>query len=149
MIIDAAEKSKSTPAGQGIVYKIDIANMGNTVRTFSAEVSGLDWGSYRVDPSMAIVQPGSTGELFVYVSPNQDVIGQKTFTVNIKEGNNIVKQISFQANVEEADDEWDNVLTGLKIGFVVLLIILIILGIILAATKMGKKENEPLGESYY
>ncbi len=150
LIVDSTEKVKSTAAGQGVVYKIDIANMGASVRTFSAEVSGLDWGSYRVDPAMAIVQPGSTGELFVYVSPNQEVEGQKTFTVNVKEGNTVVKTISFQTNVGESDGEWDNVLTGLEIGFIVLLIILIILGIILAVTKMGKKDNnEPLGESYY
>ena len=150
LIVDSAEKTKSAEAGEGIVYKIDIANMGVNARIFTAEVSGLDWGSYRVDPTISIVQPGSTGEMFVYVSPNSDVTGQKTFTVNVKEGNNVVKQISFQTNVAEAKGEWDNVLTGLEIGFVVLLIILVILGIILAATKMGKKENEePLGESYY
>jgi len=150
LIVDATEKSKSTAAGQGVVYKVDIANMGSTVRTFTGEVSGLDWGSYRVDPALTIVQPGSTGELFVYVSPNQDVNGQKTFTMNVKEGNNVVKQISFQTNVIETEGKWDNVSTGLEIGFIVLLIILVILGIILAVTKMGKKENnEPLGESYY
>ena len=150
MIVDSAEKTKSVEAGEGIVYKIDLANLGVNARSFTAEVSGLDWGSYRVDPSISVVQPGSTSEMFVYVSPNADVIGQKTLTVNIKEGNNVVKQIIFQANVAEAQGEWDNVLTGLEIGFVVLLIILVILGIILAATKMGKKNNEePLGESYY
>lgn len=150
LIVDAAEKSKSTAAGQGVVYKVDIANMGSTVRTFTGEVSGLDWGSYRVDPALTIVQPGSTGELFVYVSPNQDVNGQKTFTMNVKEGNNVVKQISFQTNVIETEGKWDSVSTGLEVGFIVLLIILVILGIILAITKMGKKENnEPLGESYY
>src|SRR3989344_1782204 len=147
LIVDSAEKTKSVEAGEGIVYKIDLANLGVNARSFTAEVSGLDWGSYRVDPSISVVQPGSTSEMFVYVSPNADVIGQKTLTVNIKEGNNVVKQIIFQANVAEAQGEWDNVLTGLEIGFVVLLIILVILGIILAATKMGKKNNEePLGE---
>jgi len=150
LIVDAAEKIKTSEAGQGVVYKIDIANMGNTARSFTAEVTGLDWGNYRVDPSIAIVQPGSTGELFVYVSSNEDVIGQRTFTVNVKEGNNVVKQISFQANVAEAKDSWDNVLSGLQIGFIILLVILVILGIILAATKMGKKNSdEPLGEGYY
>jgi len=150
LIVDAAEKTKSTSAGQGVVYKIDIANMGNTVRSFTAEVTGLDWGSYRVDPTITIVQPGSTGELFVYVSSNEGVAGQKTFTVNVKEGSNVAKQISFQTNIVEARNNWDNMLGGLQIGFIILLVILVILGIILAATKMGKKNSdEPLGESYY
>ena len=150
VLVDSAETIKNTAAGQGVVYKIDIANMGSLARSFTAEVSGLDFGNYRVDPTLTVVQAGSSAEMFVYVSPNQDAVGQRAFTVNVKEGNEIVKQINFQMNIEEGKSEWGNVLTGLEIGFVVLLIILVILGIILAATRMGKKNGEePLGETYY
>jgi hypothetical protein len=151
VLFSATETSKTAEAGQGIVYKIDVANMGSNIRSFTAEVTGLDWGNYRVDPTITIVQPAGSAEMFVYVSPKEDVIGQRAFTVNVKEGNNVLKQINFQANIAEEKGEWGNVLTGLEIGFVVLLIILVILGIILAATRMGKKETseEPLGESYY
>ena len=151
VIVESAETSKSVEEGQGIVYKISIANLGSNPRSFIAEISGLDWGNYRVDPMPAVVQAGGSAEMFIYVSPNENAEGQRAFTVNVKEGNNVVKQINFQANVGDANGEWSNVLTGLKIGFIVLLIILVILGIILAATRMNKKENneEPLGESYY
>ena len=149
-IVESAEKSISSESGQGIVYKIDIANMGSDAKSFTAEVSGLNWGNYRVDPTPVVVQAGSNGEMFIYVSPNEDVIGQNTFTVNVKEGSNVVKTINFEANISKEKSEWSNVLTGLEIGFVVLLIILVILGIILAVTRMNKKEDEePLGESYY
>ena len=89
--------------------------------------------------------------MFVYVSPSGEALGERAFTVNVKEGNTILEQINFETSIVESKSEWDNVLTGLEIGFIVLLIILVILGIILAATKMGKKEEaeEPLGESYY
>jgi uncharacterized membrane protein len=151
LMVESTETSKNVEAGQGIVYKVNIANLGNSARSFTAEISGLDWGNFRVDPMPVIVQAGGSSEMFVYVSPNNDVIGQKAFTVTVKEGNNVIKQFNFQANVAEARGNWDNVLTGLEIGFVVLLIILVILGIILAATRMNKKEDseEPLGESYY
>lgn len=150
VLVSSIETSKSVEAGQGIVYKIDIANMGSNARSFVVEVAGLDWGNYRVDPTITIVQEGSSAEMFVYVSPNSDVAGQRTFAVNVKEGNNVVKQFSFQANITEGKSEWGNILTGLQIGFVVLLVILVILGIILAATRMGKKDDEePLGETYY
>jgi len=149
-IVESAEKSISSESGQGIVYKIDIANMGSDAKSFTTEVSGLNWGNYRVDPTPVVVQAGSNGEMFIYVSPNEDVIGQNTFTVNVKEGSNVVKTINFEANISKEKSEWSNVLTGLEIGFVVLLIILVILGIILAVTRMNKKEDEePLGESYY
>tara|TARA_Y100000034_G_scaffold136311_1_gene212127 strand:+ start:1159 stop:2466 length:1308 start_codon:yes stop_codon:yes gene_type:complete len=151
VLVDATETMKSTEAGQGVVYKIDIANMGSLARSFTAEVAGLDWGNFRVDPTLTVVQAGSSAEMFVYVSPNEDVTGQRTFTVNVMEGNDVVKQINFQMEIGESRSEWGNVLTGLEIGFIVLLIILVILGIILAATRMGRKEesDEPLGETYY
>jgi len=149
VLVSATEISKSAEAGQGIVYSISIANMGSEAMQFTAEVNGLDWGNYRVDPIVTIVQAGSSSEMFVYVSPNEGVEGQKAFTVNVKEGNNVIEQVNFQANISEGK-RWDGVLTGLEIGFVVLLIILVILGIILAATRMGKKDDEePLGETYY
>jgi len=151
VLVSAVETSKSVEAEQGIVYEVDIANMGVNARIFTVEINGLDWGNYRIDPMPVVVQAGSSQKMFVYISPNEDVIGQKAFTVNVKEGNNVVEQLSFQANISESRSEWGNVLTGLEIGFVVLLIILVILGIILAATRMGKKEDneEPLGETYY
>lgn len=149
VLIDVTETSKSAIVGEGIVYSISIANMRSNAGTFTAEISGLDWANFRVDPIMTTVQAGSSGEMFVYVSPKEGVTGQKAFTVTIKEGNNIVKQFNFQANIIE-DSSWGGVLTGLEIGFVVLLIILVILGIVLAATRMGKKDDEePLGETYY
>ena len=151
LMIDSVEKTKSVDAEQGAVYIISIVNLGTGSKVFTADVTGLDWGNYRIDPMPVVVQGGSSADMFLYVSPKEDALGQKTFTVNVKEGNNIVKQITFQANIAESKGEWDNVLTGLEIGFIVLLIILVILGIILAATRMNKKGegNEALGESYY
>ncbi len=152
VLVSATETSKSVEAGEGIAYKIDIANLGTSLRSFTAEVNGLDQlANYRIDPTPVIVQAGSNGEMFVYVSPNEGVTGQKTFTVTVKEGNNVVKQVNLQLNVTESKSEWGNVLNGLQIGFVVLLIILVILGIVLAVTRMNKKDDddEPLGETYY
>lgn len=150
VLVDITETSKSVNTGEGVVYTISIANMGTDVRAFTADVNGLDWASYRVDPIVTNVQPGSSTEMFVYVSPKEGVEGQRTFTLNVKENGNVVKQFTLEANINEKS-EWGSVLTGLEIGFVVLLVILVILGIILAATRMGKKkdEEEPLGETYY
>ena len=150
VLVSAVETSKNVEAGQGVVYKIDIANMGSNSKSFTAEISGLDWGTSRVDPSLTVVQAGVNSEMFVYISPNEGTIGQKVFTVDVKEGNNVIKQISFQANIAESKNEWGSVLTGLEIGFIVLLVILVILGIVLAVTRMGRKDDdEPLGETYY
>jgi len=63
----------------------------------------------------------------------------------------VIKTLNLEVSSNEGESEWSNVLNGLAIGFLVLLIILVILGIIFAATKMSKKDSgeEALGESYY
>ena len=69
-------------------------------------------------------------------------------------GSAIVKEFDLTANVTAFQSSASDIKEGLQIGFAVLLVILIILGIILAAKKIGKSDNyeEPLmdeGETYY
>jgi|SRR3989344_2372046 len=149
-VVSALQSAQSVEMGEGAVYTINVANLGNDVATLTAEVSGLDnFANYRVDPATVNVQAGSEAEMFVYVSPKE--LGQKSFTVKVMQGGNVIKTLNLEVSSNEGESEWSNVLNGLAIGFLVLLIILVILGIIFAATKMSKKDSgeEALGESYY
>lgn len=156
-VIDVANKVKTVAQGESIVYKVDIANLGNSASTYSAEVVGLDaWATSSVDPGFVLVQSGNTGEIYVYVSAKADATtGQHMFTVKVKEGSTVVKEINLEANVtpKVVSSTWGNVIKGLEVGFIVLLIILVILGIIIAITKMGRGSDETLsageGQTYY
>lgn len=159
-VIDVANKVKIIAQGESAVYKVDIANLGSQAKTYSAEVFGLDtWATARVDPSFILVQAGNIGELYVYVSTMGDATtGQHMFTVKVKEGSDVVKEINLEANVTPktvTPSAWSNVIKGLEIGFIVLLIILVILGIIIAITKMKGTSEETLtsgtgeGQTYY
>ena len=158
-VIDVANKVKTVAQGESVVYKVDIANLGNSAKTYSAELFGLDtWATTsRIDPSFVLVQAGNVGELYVYVSASADATaGQHLFTVKVKEGSTIVKEINLEANVTPkaaTASSWGNIIKGLEVGFIVLLIILIILGIIIAITKMKGKSEETLtsgeGQTYY
>ncbi|MFH1209688.1 MAG: hypothetical protein V1663_02785 [archaeon] len=158
-IIAAATSSKSIAQGEGVVYTIDLANLGDSSKVYTAEVTGLDtWATYRIDPSVVTVSAGDNGQLYIYVSAKDDAaLGSHMFTVKVKENGESVKDINLSANVSgetEQAGQWDNIITGLEIGFIVLLIILVILGLIIAIGKMTKKEGteEPTsgsGETYY
>ncbi|MBL7147329.1 MAG: hypothetical protein ISS82_00710, partial [Nanoarchaeota archaeon] len=157
-VIDVANKIKTIAQSESVVYKIDIANLGNSAKTYSLEVLGLDtWATSRVDPSFTLVQAGNTGELYIYVSAKADATtGQHLFTAKVKEGSIVVKEINLESNVTPktvAPSAWGNIIKGLEVGFIVLLIILVILGIIIAITKMKSKPEETLGtgegQTYY
>ena len=80
------------------------------------------------------------------------------FTVRVKEDSSIAKEINLEGNVVALAQEskmgaLENVKTGLQMGFIVLLIILVILGIIILATKAGRRRNAEEGkddtQTYY
>ena len=158
-IIEATVSSKSIAQGEGVVYTIDLANLGDSSNVYTVEVTGLDtWATYRVDPSLTTIAASGTGQLYIYVSAKENAaLGSHMFTAKVKENGETVKDINLEANVSEkgkAVGAWDNIITGLEVGFIVLLIILVILGLIIAIGKMGKKEGaeEPVsteGQTYY
>src|SRR3989338_8672785 len=143
--------------GKGIVYKFMFANLGESSKTYSLEVSNVDqFGTYRVDPKAVTVTKDQTGELALFVAADEDAEpGINTFNVKVLEGGKVIKQVSLTANVKEgtvSSDPWANVRTGLEVGFFILLIILVILGLVIAARRIGRKDEieEPSnGQSYY
>ncbi len=162
-IISIDTTTQNINKGEGAVYKVMFANLGKDTKTYSLEVAGVEtWATSRTDPSFITVRPGETQDMFVYVSAKDDAgLGKHVFTIKIKSNNVVIKEINAEANVVgEAPSvtgaaSWDQVRRGLEIGFAVLLIILVVLGIILAITKLrGPRggEEEPgtaEGQSYY
>ena len=143
--------------GQGAVFKFMFANLGDATKTYSLDVTGVDkFGTYRVDPQAVTVAKDQTGDLALFVAADEDAQpGMKTFSVKVMEGAKVIKQVSLTADVTEgktAVDPWSNVRTGLEVGFFILLIILVILGLVIAARRIGRKDDleEPSNtQSYY
>ena len=132
-----------------------MANLGNEAKTFQFGTAGLEtWATSRVDPNLVTVQAGSTAEVFVYVSANDGAeLGAKTFSLRVLEDGAVVKEATLTANVVKKVDTLSSVKTGLEVGFIVLLIILVILGLVIAVSKMKGgddiEEPTPGGETYY
>jgi uncharacterized membrane protein len=140
------DKSTQTFAqGSGAVYTVMFPENAD----YTVEVDGIgSWGSVIIDEN--------EGQAYVFVSADEDATsGSYPFTVKVKAGSSIVRTFDLTANVTQfAESPVTDIKEGLQIGFAILLIILIILGIILAAKKIGKSDNyeETLmdeGETYY
>lgn len=151
--INVDTTTQTVQPGKGAVFKIMVTNLDNKAMTFTTDVAGVSsWGASRSDPATVTIAPDNSGEMFVYVSANENAqASTNPITLTVKSGNNIVKQIPVSVRVEGSASSatFSSLRSGLEIGFIVLLIVLVILGLILAARKLGGKDEEDGGKTYY
>lgn len=155
-LVNVDNTIQSAEAGQGAIYKVSIANLGREAQTFSVEALGVaGWGVTRVDPQNVLVGADKTGEAFVYVSPSENTQeGMKTFSLKVKDqAGNVVAEKALTLNVigstSPQEGSFGSFKKVLEVGFVALLAILIILGIVLVAKRLGGKEDSVEGQTYY
>ena len=139
-------KYQTTEAGKAIVYKVlfDNANVD-----YNVDVDGVNFGTVEVRME--------DDTAYIFVSVDEDTTaGSYDFTVKVLSGTATVKEFEVTANVVESSStaSYSDVKQGLEIGFAVLLVILVILGIILVAKKLGKGDDieEPVldeDQTYY
>ena len=155
-IVSVDTETKEVDQGNGVIYKFTLANLGSSTETYTVETSGLDtWATSRVDPALVTVAPDSTGELFVYVSANEDAVaGLHMFNVKVKSGDTIAKEFNLGADVKEvAKASKLSLASILWIVFALLVIVVVVLGVILLV-KRSKEDNaeEPTtteAQTYY
>ncbi len=154
-VINVDTKTQEITQGEkGVVYRITLANLGDSAETYNLEVSDVGtWGTARVDPSLVTVQKDSTGEAFVYVAANENAVeGLHVFTVEVNKDGQTVKEITLTADVKEGKSGLE-LTQALWIVFGVLVLIVIVLGIVLLIKKSGEEETEEPsmteGQTYY
>ena len=134
-----------TSAGKAIVYKVLLENPNVD---YTVEVNGLDFGTYEVRTE--------EDTAYVFVSVDEDAKNAEyTFNVLVKAGTNVLEDFEVTTKVADGrSGSAGDVKQGLEIGFAVLLVILVILGIILVAKRLGKGDEieEPMldeDQTYY
>jgi len=160
--------SKEVKAGVESVFKVMVANLGDESAVYSVDVTGAElWASTRVEPAMVTITPESTGEMYLYVKPKTDyeAAGKHSFTFKVKSGDAIVSEKTLTADVTGTEsapststttDETGNFASlknALVIGFGVLVVLLVILGLIIAFNKMNRDDEDEIptseGQAYY
>ena len=150
-VISVDSETKQVQSGESIVYKIMFANLGQDAKTYTIELSNIDFAVARVDPAVLTINPDQTAEAYIYLSVDKNAReGMHLFNVNVKSGNQLVKEFNLGSDVNAgADVDAKNVL---EVVFVVLLVVLIILGIVVIVKRLGKgrePEESTGGQSYY
>ncbi len=156
-MISVDATSKSVDAGSEVVYKVMFANFEQEKIVYSAEVTGVGtFATALVDPAFVTIQPDETGELYVKLNTNDNAdAGKHAFTVKIKSAGKTVKEVNLEVDVQ-AKAGMGDLKSVLQIGFAVLAIILVILGLIIAFRKLREDEGEEesleepsAGQTYY
>lgn len=158
-VVGTDATSKAIKQGEEVAYKVTIANMGSKPQVYSLEVSGEKiWGSSRVDPAFLKVQNDATGEMYVYMRANSDApAGKNTFTLKVKADDTVVEEKTLTADVaakEAPTAQVGGLRNALIIGFGVLVVLLIIIGLIVLFNRMGREEEpgeipSSEGQAYY
>jgi len=116
-----------------------LANLDNYDRVYSLEVLGTEsWADVSLSPGFVTVSPNGAGELILSVRPK--VSGEHSFILNVKQDDEVLRDITLKTNVFERKQV--SVKNVLEVGFAVLIALLVILGLIVAFKKLGKKEEE-------
>ena len=137
--------------GEEAVFTVTFTNTYDSSKVYTIDVLGEDqWGSSTVDPSVVLVNGGSTEEVDVTVVANE--AGEYEFTLQVldDDGELVVEEnLELNAESSQSNNNW------LKILFIVIVVIIIIIILIVAFRKMGGDDEEDYdldskdGQTYY
>ena len=151
-ILSIGPESQEVAAGASAIYPLTITNTGDASKSYIISVDGVDFGTASVTPTnVAVVAGGESMTLFVRVTPREDATGRQAFTVSVKSGGKVLKQVPLMADVKagEADGgatDASRIKRAFEVGLVVLVVLLVILGLIIGFNKLRGPENGKGGE---
>src|SRR3989338_642262 len=152
-IITVAADKQSAAKGSEAAYPIALTNAGAASKTYTIKADGGASLGLRVSQNLLLLEHGESEVFTVYASPKADAAaGDQMFTVAISSGDKVLKQLPLSINVQESKASGASKLkNGVQVGFVVLVILLVIIGLIIGFSKLRGDEAEEgkEGKEYY
>jgi len=154
-IITIGPETQDISKGGSAMYPVTIANQGAESKTYSISVNSADWAEFSVTPSnVLVVGAGESKAAYVSVSPGATAAGLQVFSVTIKSGESVLKQVPLRANIAGGASGiggLSKIKKALEVGLVILVVLLVILGLIIGFNKLKGSEEEEEGEekTYY
>ncbi|MDD5254122.1 MAG: hypothetical protein PHG05_03390 [Candidatus Nanoarchaeia archaeon] len=145
-LVNFDSTSNTAAVGEEVAYKVTIANLNQESGIYSVEVDGESlFANSRIDPVFVVVPGKGSASINIYLTAKDSAsAGQHPFVVKVLKSGELVREASLTLEVKEAEKPVSTQ-SYLVIGFIVLVVILIILGI---AVLVGRgKAEEP--RQYY
>ncbi len=138
------------------MYPITISNQGLDSKVYSISIDSADWADFTITPSnILVVGEGESKAAYVSVKPKPAATGLQLFSVTIKSGESVLKQVPLRANILgaatgiTAPTDLGRIKRILEIGLVILVVLLVILGLIIGFNKLKGSEEETEEEKTY
>lgn len=156
--LSVSSSSLSGEAGDATSFALTFANTGTDAVTYTVSVAGVDqWATTSVSPSVVVVESGETKDVTVTLTPKSDASGNYDFTVNVLDADGeLAQEVTMKMSVDQASSLLDDTSSLLKLGFVVVLVVVIVVGLVVAFRKLGDGDDgddellEPKdGKTYY
>jgi uncharacterized membrane protein len=143
-VVTVGASAAAVRSGERATFPVTVSNTGTSAATFTLETSGADWASVEVSPSNLLsVGAGESKTAFVHVAPDKGVSGKQSFTLDVKEGDVSLKQVSLTVDAKGND----TVLTGVVVAIVVIIVILVIIGIVVGVSRSNDDDEDE--KNYY
>ncbi|MDP3966297.1 MAG: hypothetical protein Q8Q04_02075 [archaeon] len=134
--------SQNVAVGEEASYSLLIVNPTDNVKIYRIVTDG---NVLSASQSVVAVPAGSSAT--VDVTGSSDKPGKFTYSVNVFDGNTLVKTIPLELNVE--GNASSNTIVVLTIVLAIIFLVLLVVLIVLLSRKPEKSTTEDFGESYY
>jgi len=146
-IVSATLESKTVKAGQEVIIKATITNIGTKTASYTINIA--DYGDFassaKLSKNTFTLTSGSSDEFRITLNLNNDATGENTFDIEVVSGNQLVTTQPVSINVE-SESLWGRLTGGSVsgggsnliwgIGFLNILLIVVI---IIVAIKVAKR----------
>ncbi|MDP3918799.1 MAG: hypothetical protein Q8Q35_02760 [Nanoarchaeota archaeon] len=145
-------------AGEDATFTLTFLNTGDRAESFTVDVQGISqWAESAVSPSSVLVDAGQTKDVTVSLAVDESASGINGFSVLVlNQQGRLIKDVSMSAEVAEADvGLLSDSGSMLKVGFIALIVLVIIVGLIIAFRRLNDDDDDddPLepkeGKTYY
>ena len=149
--------------GTEVVYRITLKNEGSGANAYTLSLDGGNWANLRLsEGNTFVLKPNEAKTVNIFVSTKSRISGTQLFFATVKSNDEILKQITFKANVVPVKKfliirsiffDWK---TMLMATLIVMVVVLVAIGLFYGIKDAAEKETaleepkrEPQVEAYY
>ncbi len=140
-------------AGKTKEFEVVIANPNDDSKPISLGVVENVWADVEVSPTLRMIEGGKDASFVVKVTPKEEVSGEKSIGLLIKEENRVIKEISIDTYVNkvEKDEGFEYNIVNIVLAVLLVIAILILLSLIASLIRKNKDndDNSSEEEEYY
>ena len=131
-------------AGKTTSFDIVVGNPNTNAKPISLSVEDGAWADVSVSPSLAMIAGGSDNVYTVSVTPRSAVEGEKTLSLTVKEGTQVVDTLEVNTYVESSQFDLLNIL----LAVLIIIGIIILIALIVAIARRRNDSNDEVSEDF-